>query len=129
MRKISIAKFLVILATIPLIGLGLQLLFNASIMQSKLGLDVLNAVGFSAIRGAIGGLLLGSATMNLLGLINNDGSWLRSTALLMLIVAIARIIGAGIDGLSPGIIPPIALELVISAVCFNASRLLDRSNK
>jgi len=128
-------KFIIILLCVPLLVLGLPSMFNPMMPQvlEKISLipDANNTIkGLNTIRGIVGGLLLGSVAMMLIGLWKKNTTWYLANAVLMGIAVLGRIVGLVIDGFNSAFMPPLIIEIVIAVVMVLAhNKLKDEYSK
>ena len=115
-------KIIVGLMGIPLMILGLGAMFAPAEMLEKLAVIPQGLHGYSTIRGDIGGLLVGSASMVFIGLWRNNSTWFLAVAVMMCTVALGRLVGFAAEGIDSTVIPPFVVELVISAVMITAHK-------
>lgn len=108
------------LLCLPLLGLGFKSLFDAKGMQEHYGVTANNSNGFNTIRGHLGGTLIASAVMIIMGLWTGDKTWFMAAAVFMGVVAVARLIGFVFDGVAKEAIPAVVVELVIVGLMFIA---------
>ena len=109
-------KILVILLSAPLVVLGVGAMFNAVEMAAQFGIQPQGIPGLSTLRADIGGLLLGSAILMLLGVWRNNTTWLLAAAVMMGVVAFGRLVGFIFDGFDAALVTPLVVELVIVGV-------------
>lgn len=114
-------KILIGLLSIPLIVLGVAAMFNPTMPMILEKFSVIpeaaNSInGLNTIRSIVGGLLLGSGVLMLIGLFLKNSAWFMAVAVLMGIVIIGRIFGIFVDGFDPKIMPPLISEIVIGGV-------------
>jgi hypothetical protein len=101
---------------VPLTLLGVRCMFAPMGMLGELGLQSSGAVGLNTVRGMMGGLLLGSVAMLVLGLALHQTVWFLAVAVLMAAAAVGRLIGVGVDGFDRAVVPAIVVELVVVVV-------------
>jgi prolipoprotein diacylglyceryltransferase len=92
-------------------------------------LQPLGVFGSNTIRGVIGGLLLGSGFMMIIGVLTKNSTWFIATILMMAVVIFGRIISIIADGWSNDFIVPLVAETVIIAVCFLAHKKQTSNQK
>jgi hypothetical protein len=119
--KIGI-KVLVLVFSAPLIILGVLAMFVTTSHIEMFHLQSIGVFGSNTIRGVIGGLLLGSAFMMILGVLKNNSTWFLATMLMMAVVIFGRIISIAVDGWSNDLIVPLVAETVIIAICYLAHK-------
>ena len=115
-------KVLVVVLCLPLIALGVGAMFNPAFMSGRFGVDPQGIPGLSTIRGDVGGLLLGSAILMLVGVWRGNTTWFLAAAVMMSTVAFGRLVGFVVDGLDAAIVPAFVIEIVITAVMIAAHR-------
>lgn len=113
---------LVLFFSIPLIILGVCAIFITKSHVEMFQLQAINVFGSNTIRGVIGGLLLGSGFMMIIGVLKNNSTWFLSTILMMVVVIFGRIISIIADGWSNDFIVPLVAEAIIIAVCYLAHK-------
>ena len=115
-------KGLVVVLSLPLLALGVGSMFSPAFMSGNLAVDPQGIPGLSTIRGDIGGLLLGSAIIMLVGVWRSNTTWFLAAAVMMSAVAFGRLVGFVVDGLDASIVPAFVTEIVITAVMITAHR-------
>lgn len=115
-------RTLVVILCLPLIVLGLGTMFNPMGMLERFAVQPQGMHGLNTLRADIGGLLLGSATLMLLGAWRNNTTWLLAAAVMMGAVAVGRLVGLAFDGFEAAVVPPLVVELVIAGVAIFAHR-------
>jgi prolipoprotein diacylglyceryltransferase len=113
-------KVLVLMVCVPLIILGVLAMFVPTSHSELFNLHPKGVFGLNTIRGVIGGLLLGSAFMMIIGVLKNDSTWFLATIVMMAVVIFGRIISIFADGWSNDIIFPLVAETVIIVVLYLA---------
>ena len=103
------------LMSVLLSVLGLKAMFAPGSMIVELGVEPSGPRGLNTIRGDVGGVMVGSAIMMILGLALQDTAWFLAVAVLMAVVAIGRVAGLAMDGMSDAVKPTV-VELVLIAV-------------
>lgn len=113
-------KVLIGLVCVPLLVGGAKVMFDPTSMLERLAVDPQGAAGLSSIRGAIGGLMIGSAVMGVIGLVRGDTTWFLAVAVMMTVVTVGRLVGLGLDGMDPVGLKAAIAELVIVALMVGA---------
>jgi hypothetical protein len=113
-------KILLCLFCVPLLGLGIKVMFKPSSMLDDLGLAPPGAVGLNSIRGMLGGLLLASVVMIVLGLVLQETVWFLAVAVVMGVAAVGRIVGIATDGFDKAVVRPLVVEIVVAVVAVAA---------
>jgi hypothetical protein len=117
-------KISVVILCLPLLVLGLGAMFNPMAMLERFAVEPDGIHGLNTLRADIGGLLLGTAVLMLLGVFRNEKTWFLAAAVMMGVVAFGRLVGLAFDGFDPSVVPPLVVELVIvGAVIFAHRRL------
>ena len=109
-------KILIGLLSVPLAGLGMKTMFMPKSMVEKMGVEPHGAHGLNTMRADIGGLLLSSAALLVLGLVTMNTAYFLAVAVVMGVVALGRVIGLAVDGFDKDVVPPLVVELVLVAV-------------
>jgi hypothetical protein len=117
--KIGI-KILVLLVCVPLIVLGSKAMFFPTSTFELFDIKPIGIYGLNTIRADIGGILLGSALMILVGVFKNNPTWFLSTILIMSVVLVGRIISIVADGWTSATIPALVVETVVITVLYLA---------
>jgi len=117
-------KILVALIAIPLLIGGAKAMFDPTGLVERLAVQPAGIAGLSTIRGGIGGLLMGSGAMIVVGLVRKNTEWFLAVAVLMAVATLGRVVGLGLDGVVPAAIKPTVIEAVIVAVMLAAHRKL-----
>ena len=107
---------LLIVASIPLIGLGIGAMFVPNSMLEVFDLSPKGTYGLNTIRSDLGGLLIGSAVMIWIGLWTHQKTWFAAPALLMALLLLGRFISVVIDGWTPATIPAVVVEILVILV-------------
>ncbi len=115
-------KVLIVVLCLPLIALGVGAMFNPAVMSGNFAVDPQGIPGLSTIRGDVGGLLLGSAIIMLVGVWRSNTTWFLAAAVMMSTVAFGRLVGFFVDGLDAAIVPAFVIEIVITAVMIATHR-------
>lgn len=109
-------QILTALATLMLTGLGLTSMFAPQKMLKNFALEPIGAPGYSTIRSVIGGLFLASVGFLALAIFAGQHLGYLAVALVMALVALGRIISMVADGFDKAVVPPLVVELVITAI-------------
>lgn len=117
-------KILVALLAIPLLIGGAKAMFDPTGLIERLGVEPQGVVGLSTIRGAIGGLLMGSSAMIIVGLVRKNTEWFLAVAVLMAVATLGRVVGLGLDGVAAPGVAAAVIEAVIVGVMIAAHRKL-----
>lgn len=115
-------KLLLALASLPLIGAGLGIMISPDRFVDRLGVDAAGLVGLSTIRSVVGGVLLSSGAMILLGIRGKNTAWLLAVALVMGVLSVGRAVGLVADGFSAETVRPLVVELVLMALALVVHR-------
>ncbi len=99
-------------------------MFDPTALVGRMSVEPSGVVGLSTIRGAIGGLLMGSGAMIVVGLVRKNTEWLLAVAVLLGVATLGRIVGLGLDGVAPAAVQATVAEAVIVAVMLLAHRKL-----
>ena len=122
-------KVLIVVLCLPLIALGVGAMFNPAVMSGNFAVDPRGIPGLSTIRGDIGGLLLGSAILMLVGIWRGNTTWFLAAAVMMSTVAFGRLVGFVVDGLDAAVAPAFVIEIVITAVMITVHRRYSADSK
>ena len=123
----QIINILVVLAIVPLFGLGAVNVFAPLNTFDLYGIKPLGIMTYSTFRGAIGGMLIGGGLIMLMGLITKNKTWYQASLLLISVILTCRIISVLLDGWTNDILPAAITELYIIVVMFFASKQLSKS--
>ncbi len=121
-------KIVIALLCLPLLALGIATMFNPTGMLDKFAVEPEGIHGLNTIRADIGGLLLGTVFMMVMGLWRNNTTWFLAAAVLMGTVVFGRLVGLAIDGVDAAVVPPLVVELVIVGVMLLAHWRLAPEN-
>ena len=117
-------KILVVISSIPLLVLGVMAMFAPTTTFELFDLDPRGVLGMNNIRANLGGLLIASALMILIGLWRQNQTWLLAAILMVGTVLVGRIISFIVDGWTPAAIPSVVIEVfVIGILCLASSKL------
>jgi hypothetical protein len=117
---------LLALVGLGFLGIGLNFLFNPVTMGAEFGLQPDGIVGLNAIRGDLGGMFLAMAMMVTAGLATGQRLWFLAVAVLIGCIALGRLLGFVIDGVSGNNLPAFVAELVLLAILVLAHRRAPR---
>jgi Domain of unknown function (DUF4345) len=115
----------VMVGIVPLFVLGLANLFAPSSTFKLYGIEPLNVVAYSTIRGVIGGMLLGGGLIMVMGLVTQNETWYRASFVLIAAILICRVVSVLLDGWANDLLPAVVTELYIVVVMFVAARRID----
>ncbi|NNC98953.1 MAG: DUF4345 family protein [Gammaproteobacteria bacterium] len=118
-------KIAIVVVCLPLAILGFGAMFDPYPVADQFAIELLGTHGLSTMRGDVGGLLLGSVIMAIIGLWRNNTVWFLAVAVMMLTVASGRLVGFLMDGVTPAVMTPLVAELIIAAVMIAAHRMLS----
>ena len=119
-------KILVGVMSLPLLGLGIRTILKPKSMTDFFAVEPRGKLGMATLRGTVGGVLLGSALMILMGLWKQDTAWFLATALMMGVIIFGRLISLALDGFETKMLAPIVIESVIVGVMFLGHNKLFR---
>jgi len=125
----NVIKVLVVISSIPLLVLGIKAMFAPTTVFELFDLDPRGVFGMNNIRADLGGLLIASALMILIGLWKQNHTWFFATILMMITLLVGRIISFIVDGWTPAAIPAFAIEVFVIVVLFLASSKLTATNE
>ncbi len=117
-------KIALVLVAVPLLIGGSAIMFSPHSFVDKMGLAPSGPVGLNSMRGAIGGMVLGSGVMLVLGLVRRNTVWFLAVAVIMGAATLGRGVGLVADGFDPGSLRPFIVELVIVVLTVAAHRRL-----
>lgn len=120
-------KILVVISSIPLLVLGVKAMFAPTTMFELFDLDPRGVLGINNIRANLGGLLIASALMILIGLWRQNHTWFLATILLVGTVLVGRIISFIVDGWTPAAIPAVVTEVLVIGILFLARSKLTQT--
>lgn len=80
------------------------------------------AAGLNTFRADVGGLMLGSGLLSLLGLKTKNPQWLLAASLMMACAALGRFTGIILDGSTPSSVGSMVLELVLVAILLGSAQ-------
>jgi len=124
----SYIKILAIVASLPLLGLGLAAMFAPSTMYDMLNLKPEGTFGINTVRADIGGMLVSSALMIWIGLWRGNPTWFSATILVMITLLVGRTISTIADGFTTAAIPAIAVEIYTVTVLYFAIRQTEEAS-
>lgn len=101
--------------------LALQFWLHPADPAARLGLSPLGNLGLSTIRADMAGFFGAAGVFALLAAIRNQGSWLNASLLMVAIALTGRVINLIVQGWSPELAQPMAVEAVL-VVLFAAGR-------
>lgn len=116
-------KFLILLLSVPLALGGAKFMFDPTSVVERAAVDPVGAAGLNTLRGAVGGLLLGTAGTVWMGFVRRNGEWLLAAGLMMAVVTAGRVVGLGLDGVDPTAAKAAVVELVLVVVFVLGHRL------
>ncbi|WP_331460031.1 DUF4345 domain-containing protein [Cochlodiniinecator piscidefendens] len=117
-------QFLTGVVTLMLTGLGLMSMFAPRRMLANFAVEPAGAPGFSTIRSVIGGMFLTCVVLLVQGQATGQTLGFIVVAILMAVIAFGRIVSIFADGFDKAVIPPLIVELVITAVLMAAHTYL-----
>ena len=106
------------------VGSGLFWMFAPGILLQMMGIEVVNIVGMSTLRGDISGMFLASGLMLAAGLWTRNTAWFLAVAVLMGAIMLGRLIGLAMDGVSAMAIQNLITEVIVLAITLGAHRKL-----
>lgn len=122
-----LAKVLSGILTLAFLGLGLLFMFNPAATVELLQLTPEAADGWAAIRSVFGGLFLGIAILLLRGLMYEEWLPIRIAGIILAITILGRIVSLVVDGFEAHLLGPIAVEIVLVAICFFSARQFENT--
>lgn len=104
-----------LVATIGLLSLlsVFQHWFAVETLVEARGIQTIGAIGAANIRADIGGLFLAIGVFAFIAAWKRSTTWLLATWLLPALALLGRFISLGIDGFSPRVVEPMAVETVV----------------
>ena len=121
-------KVLAALGALPLFFLGFKAMFFPGSMIDMFELTPKATFGFNTIRADLGGLLVGSGAMILIGMWQKNKTWFAATAFMMALLLFGRLISSVADGWTSEAIPAIVVEVYAVIVLTLAYRTQDTEN-
>jgi hypothetical protein len=115
-------RLLAAAVSLPLLALGLGAMFAPDRMLNLLDLAPRGVYGYNTIRSDIGGMLIGSALLILIGVRRRERAWLLSAAVIMALLLVGRVVSFALDGMTSAATPAIIVELVVIAVMLVTSQ-------
>lgn len=121
-----ILRILAIFFTVILLVSGLAAMADPARMaaQDAFAMSPDGVAGLGAMRGVIGGHLLGLALIAAYALLKREYRLLYVIAFLEFVTIVGRLASIGIDGFDPRVLGPIVIEAVIATIMFCAAGLL-----
>ena len=117
-------KLLVVISSIPLLVLGVKAMFAPATTFELFDLDPRGVFGMNNIRADLGGMLIASALMILIGLWRQNHTWFFATILMMGTLLVGRLISFIVDGWTSDAITAVVVEVfVIGALLLASSKL------
>ena len=95
--------------------------------QDAFAMSLDGTAGKGAMRGVVGGHMLGIALLCLYGLVKLDSRPLYAAAFLELVTIAGRVLSIGIDGFDARVLGPIGIEIVLATIMFSAAMFLQPS--
>ncbi len=99
-----------------LVGLGVTTLFVPKLMVGVLAVEPKGPAGWNTLRGFLGGLFVGSATVLATGLATGNRTFILAVAMVMSVVVFGRFVGLLLDGFAKGIVFPLVMEMIMVAI-------------
>jgi hypothetical protein len=90
--------------------------FAVEVLVETRGIETVGAIGAANIRADIGGLFLAIAVFAFVAAWKRSTIWLLATWLLPALALLGRLISLGLDGVSPRVVEPIAVEAVVLTI-------------
>lgn len=115
-------RVVVAASSLPLFGLGLGAMFVPDRMLDLLDLTPRGIYGYNTIRSDIGGLLIASGLLIIVGLLRRNTTWFLAAAVVMGVLLLGRAVSFAADGVTPAAVPAIVVEVVVTAVMLIAHR-------
>lgn len=112
----TLIKILVVFSSIPLLILGVKAMFTPTSMIELFDLNPRGIFGMNTIRADLGGMLIASSFMILIGLLKQNITWFLATILMMTTLLFGRIISFITDGWTVAAIPAIVVEVFVVLV-------------
>lgn len=97
--------------------------FNPDASVQGFGLTLNGAVGRATGRADVAGLFLGFGIFSLLAAAYQDRNYAKAALILTAAVLLGRVINVIVGGMTPALLPPIGLELVMLAVYYGGVRV------
>ncbi|MFT7625750.1 MAG: hypothetical protein ACI9WU_004941 [Myxococcota bacterium] len=104
------------LVALPLLVAGFVIMFSPETLMAKMGLTSNGPPGLNTVRGMVGGFMISSGSMLVLGILQKQPIWFLAVALLMSVATLGRGVGLALDGFSPDSLRPFVVELVLVGV-------------
>ncbi len=124
----NLIKGLVVLASLPLLVLGLKAMFAPVSMFEMFNLNPQGVFGLNTIRADLGGMLTSSAVMMYIGLWKKNPTWFMATILVMATLLVGRVISFITDGWTNAAIPAVVVEFVVIGVLLLAINKLEANS-
>lgn len=80
------------------------------------------AAGLNTFRADVGGILLGTGVLSLIGLKTKNHQWLLAACIMMVCAALGRFTGIVLDGSTPSSIGSMMFELFIAVLLFSSAQ-------
>ncbi len=96
--------------------MGLNVMLNAADAAQQFGVTPEGIAGLSTLRGDIGGMFVTSTVLLALGLWRGQTTYFLAVAILMGLIALGRLIGFAMDGVTQAVVVPFVFELVFVVV-------------
>ena len=125
----NVIKILLVISSIPLFVLGVKAMFAPMITLELFDLDPRGVFGMNNIRADLGGMLIASGLMIVIGLWRQNHTWFLATILLMSTLLFGRIISFIADGWTSAAIPAVVVEIVVIGVLFLANSKLTQTKE
>lgn len=113
-----------LLGVIAVLGVtsALQLWFAMGSALSQFGIAPLNLVGRQTVRADMAGLFLSIGLFSAMAAWKQSPAWALGAAVVTGAALAGRLVGLVIDGVGPGVWPPVAIEVAFIAVLLWARR-------
>lgn len=115
-------KFLLAVLAVPMMLAGIKIMFDPMSMVDRLAVEPLGALGLNSMRGLMGGLMLASGGMVVMGFVRRNTEWFLAFAFVMAVVSVGRIVGLAADGVDSASVRPLVIELLLVALAVLAHR-------
>lgn len=120
-------RVVVTLSSLPLFCIGIGAMFVPSRMMDLVELAPRGTYGYNTIRSDIGGLLISSGMLILIGLWRREGTWFLAVTVVMSLLLVGRFVSFAIDGFTIAALPALVIEVVVIVAMLAAYRYSDKS--
>ncbi len=123
MRRLLPRLLVGALGALALIG-ALRIWTDPAIPAATLGLSPIGGLGLATLRADVGGFFGGMGAFALAAAIRNDRRLVTVPLVLVSLALVGRLITAGVEGLAPNMVMPMAVEATLAVLLAIGRRTL-----